>query len=133
MLDKADAIENALVHADAPVTVTLAGPVSYVALDIPTPHTDYGIFVQPAGSVTATSTTNLPEEQSNATCPEEALGELRIHIHEFDYTILTIEGESDVWLYFGAAGDEGHGGEGGHDGHGGEGGHGQGGHGGEHQ
>ena len=27
-----------------------------------------------------------------------------LHIHEFDYSILTLEGEGQVWLYFGAAG-----------------------------
>lgn len=129
VLDADDAIANALVHAEEPTIVTLAGPVSYVALDLPSPHTDYGLFAQPEGSVTATSTTNLSEEYQNASCPDDAMGELRIHIHEFEHTVLTLEGEGDVWLYFGAAGDPGHGGAGGH-GHGGEGGHGHGGEGG---
>ncbi|MGB8221147.1 MAG: hypothetical protein WCF10_01110, partial [Polyangiales bacterium] len=33
-----DAIANALIQADAPYLITLAGPVSYVALQVPTPH-----------------------------------------------------------------------------------------------
>jgi hypothetical protein len=125
VLAEEDAIANALVHADEPTAIALAGPVSYVALEVPTPHTDYGIFVQPAGSVTATSTTALPEEHSDASCPAAGLGDLRLHIHEYEYSIVTLEGDGDVWLYFGAAGEPGHeGGGGGHDGHGGEGGHG---------
>jgi hypothetical protein len=80
--------------------------------------------VNPPGSVTATSTTALTEEHLDASCPEEGLGDLRLHIHEFEYSILTLEGEGQVWLYFDAAGEPGHGG------HGGEGG--EGGHGGEH-
>jgi hypothetical protein len=120
VLDHDQAIASALVHADVPNLVTLAGPVSYVALELPTQHTDYGIFVQPPGSVTATSTSTLSEEHRDASCPDAGLGELRLHIHEFDYSILTLEGDGDVWLYFGAAGEPGHGGDGGH---GGEGGH----------
>jgi hypothetical protein len=130
VLDPSEAIADALVHSDEPTVITLAGPTSYVALEVPTQHTDYGVFVHPAGSVTATSTTALPEEHSDASCPEEALGELRLHIHEFDHSIVTLDGDTDaeVWLYFGAAGPPGHGGEGGpggdDHGHGGEGGHG---------
>lgn len=128
VLQKDEAVADAPIPADTPMMVTLAGPVSYVALEVPSPHTDYGIFVQPAGSVSATSTSNLPEEHGNASCPDADLGELRLHIHEFDHSILTLEGDGDVWLYFGAAGPSGHG-EGGtggdHDhGHGGAGGHG---------
>lgn len=134
VLSKDDAIADALVQADVPNLITLAGPVSYVALGVPRPHTDYGIFVSPPGSVTATSTTALTEEYLDASCPEEGLGDLRLHIHEFEYSILTLEGDGQVWLYFGAAGEpghEGHGGEGGEGGHGGEHGHGgEGGHGG---
>ena len=77
VLSKDEAIAGALVQAEAPNLITLAGPVSYVALDVPTQHTDYGIFAKPAGSVTATSTTTLTEEHIDASCPEEALGELR--------------------------------------------------------
>jgi hypothetical protein len=125
VLDQNQAVANALVHADEPALITLAGPTSYVALEVPTPHTDYGIFVHPAGSVTATSTTALPEEHTDASCPDEALGELRLHIHEFDYSIVTLDGATDgeVWLYFGAAGPPGHDPDGA-GGHGGEGGHG---------
>jgi len=137
VLTKDEAIGDALVQADVPNLITLAGPVSYLALEVPTPHTDYGIFVNPPGSVTATSTTTLTEEHLDASCPEEGLGDLRLHIHEFEYSILTLEGEGQVWLYFGAAGEPGHdghggeGGEGGHGGHGGEHAHGgEGGHGG---
>jgi hypothetical protein len=93
VLDEDDAIANALAHADVPTLITLAGPVSYVALELPTQHTDYGIFVQPPGSVTATSTTTLSEEHSDASCPDAGLGDLRLHIHEFDYSILTLEGD----------------------------------------
>lgn len=117
VLGKDEAIANALIQADAPNLIALAGPISYVALEVPTPHTDYGIFVKPAGSVTATSTTTLTEEHLDASCPDEALGDLRLHIHEFEHSILTLEGEGQVWLYFGAAGESGHGGEGGHGGH----------------
>lgn len=128
VVDESNATASALVHSDEPTLVALAGPTSYVALEVPTPHTDYGLFVRPAGVVTAASTTALPEEHSNASCPEEALGEFRLHIHEFDHSVLTLQGEGEVWLYFGAAGPPGHGGEGGHGGdehgHGGEGGHG---------
>jgi len=125
VLDESQAVANALVHADEPALITLAGPTSYVALEVPTPHTDYGIFVRPAGSVTATSTTALPKEHGDASCPDEALGELRLHIHEFDYSIVTLDGATDtrVWLYFGAAGPPGHDPDGA-GGHGGEGGHG---------
>jgi hypothetical protein len=127
VLSADDAIADALVQVDVPNLITLAGPVSYVALEVPTLHTDYGIFAKPAGSVIATSTAALTEEHLDASCPEEGLGDLRLHIHEFAYSILTLEGDGEVWLYFGAAGEPGHGGEGGHGGehaHGGEGGHG---------
>jgi|GEM_PF-2200899 len=127
VLDEDEAIAHALVQADVPNLITLAGPVSYVALQVPTQHTDYGIFVSPPASVTATSTTTLSEEHGNASCPDAGLADLRLHIHEFDNSILTLEGEGDLWLYFGAAGEPGHGGEGGHGGddhgHGGAGGH----------
>ena len=49
VLSKDEAIANALVQSDVPNLITLAGPVSYVALEVPTPHTDYGIFVNPPG------------------------------------------------------------------------------------
>jgi hypothetical protein len=131
VLEQDQAIDNAVVHADEPALITLAGPTSYVALEVPTPHTDYAIYVEPAGSVAATSTSALPEEHSDASCPDDQLGELRLHIHEFEYSIVTLKGSTDgeVWLYFGAAGPPGHhGGEGGTGGddheHGGEGGHG---------
>jgi hypothetical protein len=129
VLEPDDAVASALVDANVPTIVHLAGPVSYVALEVPIHHVDYGIFVRPAGSVTAISTSALPEEQGNAECPETELGQLRCHIHESDHSVLTIEGDGDVWLYFGATGGGGHGqgGEGGHggeDGHGGHGGHG---------
>ena len=138
VLDKEGAIANASMGADEPMTVTLAGPVSYIALEVPTHHTDYGIFVHPPGSVVATSTTTLSEEHLNGSCPSDDLGELRVHIHEFDHSILTLEGAlgGEVWIYFGAAGAPGHGGTGGHGGddhgHGGHGGddHAHGGHGG---
>lgn len=122
VLDRSEAIAHALVHSDEPTVITLAGSTSYVALEVPTQHTDYGVFVHPAGSVTATSTTALPEEHSNASCPDDALGELRLHIHEFDHSVLTLDGDTDeeVWLYFGAAGPPGHGGQGGEGGHGGD-------------
>lgn len=132
VLDRDQAVD-APVHPDEPTLITLAGPTSYVALEVPTPHTDYGIYVRPARSVMATSTTALPEEHSNPSCPDEALGELRLHIHEYEYSIVTLNGATDgeVWLYFGAAGPPGHhdeDGAGGHGGddhaHGGEGGHG---------
>jgi hypothetical protein len=104
VLNKDDAIADALIQADAPYLITLAGPVSYVALQVPTPHTDYGIFTKPPHAVTATSTTPLTEEYIDASCPDEGLGDLRLHIHEYDYSVLTLEGDGEVWLYFGAAG-----------------------------
>jgi len=128
-LDKEAAVANASMGADEPMTVTLAGPVSYIALQVPTHHTDYGIFVHPPGSVVATSATTLPEEHLDGSCPNDDLGELRVHIHEVDYGVLTLEGARDgeVWVYFGAAGPPGHGGAGGHGGDD----HGDGGHGGD--
>ncbi|MGB8222315.1 MAG: hypothetical protein WCF10_07000, partial [Polyangiales bacterium] len=68
------------------------------------PHTDYGIFTKPPHAVTATSTTPLTEEYIDASCPDEGLGDLRLHIHEYEHSILTLEGDGEVWLYFGAAG-----------------------------
>ena len=123
VLNKDDAIANALIQADAPYLITLAGPVSYVALQVPTPHTDYGIFTKPPRAVTATSTTPLTEEYIDASCPDQGLGDLRLHIHQYEYSILTLEGDGEVWLYFGAAGppeNEGGGGTGGQGGVGGQ-------------
>ncbi|MGB8332517.1 MAG: hypothetical protein WCE62_20500, partial [Polyangiales bacterium] len=42
VLDEGEAIADALVQANVPNLITLAGPVSYVALQVPTQHTDYG-------------------------------------------------------------------------------------------
>ncbi|MEM8608599.1 MAG: hypothetical protein AAGF92_15960 [Myxococcota bacterium] len=115
-LDRDSAIQTALVSVERPALVMRPGGTSYVALDVPSHHTDYAIYAVPAGSVVATSTTNLPDETLNASCPEEGLGELRLHIHEFDHSVLTLEGEGEVWLYFRAVGDPGHGHD--HDDHG---------------
>lgn len=113
VLHRDDAIEQALVHAGEPVTVELAGPTSYVALEVPSHHTDYGVFTRPAGVVRATSTTTLHVEALNGACPERGVGEHRIHIHEFDHSVLTLVGSGRVSLYFAIAGVSGHGEDGG--------------------
>jgi hypothetical protein len=108
VLDRDEAIEHALVHAGEPVTIELAGPTSYVALEVPHHHTDYGVFTRPAGVLRATSTTTLSEEAINGACPSESLGDNRVHIHEFDHSVLTLEGSGTVWLYFAQHGGSGH-------------------------
>ena len=109
VLNPDEAIEHALIHAGEPVTVDLAGPTSYLALEVPNHHSDYGVFTRPAAVLKATSTTTLPEEAHNGACTDEGLGDNRIHIHEFDYSILTLEGSGTVWLYFAQDGESGHG------------------------
>jgi len=108
VLDRDDAIGHALVHAGEPITVELAGPTSYVALEVPNHHTDYGVFTRPAGVLKATSTTTLSEEAINGACAGEGLGDNRVHIHEFDHSVLTLEGSGTVWLYFAQHGGSGH-------------------------
>lgn len=133
--NKDDAIEHALVHVGKPVTIELGGPTSYVALGVPHHHTDYSIFTQPAGVLKGTSTTTLSDEALNGACTDAGMGDNRLHIHEFDHSVLTLEGSGNVWLYFAQDGGEGHGGAGGaggahHHGEGGAGGdghHGEGG------
>jgi len=108
VLTRDDAIEHALVHAGEPVTIELAGPTSYIALEVPTHHTDYGVFTRPAGVLKATSTTTLSDETLNEACPESGVGDNRVHIHEFDHSVLTLEGTGSVWLYFAPHGGSGH-------------------------
>ena len=108
VLDKDHAIEHALVHAGEPVTIELAGPTSYAALEVPTHHTDYGVFTRPAGKLKATSTTTLSDETLNGACPESGVGDNRVHIHESDHSVLTLEGTGSVWLYFAPHGGSGH-------------------------
>jgi hypothetical protein len=103
-----EAIDESTVHVGEPVNIELAGPTSYVALEVPSPHTDYAIFTQPAGVLQATSTTNLSEEVINGACPQDDMGDNRLHIHEFEYSVLTLEGAGTVWLYAAQAGASGH-------------------------
>ena len=108
VLDSNEAIEHALVHAGEPVMVELTGPTSYVAVEVPNHHSDYGVFTRPAGVLKATSTTTLSKEANNGACPDEGLGDNRVHIHEFDHSVLTLEGAGSVWLYFAQDGGGGH-------------------------
>jgi len=108
VLNQDDAIEHALVHVGEPVSVELAGSTSYIALEVPSHHTDYGVFTRPAGVLKATSTTTLSSETLNGACPDTGVGDNRIHIHEFDHSILTLEGTGSVWLYFARHSGSGH-------------------------
>ena len=108
VLAREEAIEHALVHAGEPVTIELAGSTSYVALEVPTHHTDYGVFTRPARVLKATSTTTLLDETLNRACPESGVGDNRVHFHEFDHSVLTLEGTGSVWLYFAHHGGSGH-------------------------
>lgn len=122
VLETEDAVGQALVHAGRPVTVELVGPTSYVAVEIPNHHADYAIFTQPAEVLEGTSTTNLPQEALNGACVNARMGDNRLHVHEFDHSVLTLRGSGTVWLYFAQDGQPGHGGAGGVAGHHGEGG-----------